>query len=52
MAVITSDENNHAWWKLGAVEDVITGRDGVVQGVKLRIPKSVMERLVQHVHPI
>lgn len=51
VVIITSDKKNHALWKMQAVEDVITGQDGGVQQVKLRTPKSVMERLVQHVHP-
>jgi len=28
------------------------GRDGVVRGAKLRTPKSVIERPVQHLYPL
>ena len=52
VVIIKSDEKNRAQWKLGVVEDLITGRDGVVRGAKLRTPKSVMERAVQHLYPL
>ena len=51
-AIIKSDEKNRAQWKLGVVEDLITGRDCVVQATKLRTPKSVMERSVQFLYPL
>ena len=47
-----SDEKNRAQWKLGLVIDLIIGRDGVVRGTKLRTPKSVIERPVQHLYPL
>ena len=52
MVIIKSDEKNRAQWKLGVVIDLITGRDGVVRGAKLRTPKSVIERPVQHLYPL
>ena len=52
VVIIKSDEKNRAQWKLGVVEDLITGRDGVVRGAKLRTPKSVMERPVQFLYPL
>ena len=39
---------SRAQWKLA----LITGRDGVVRGAKLRTPKSVMERPVQFLYPL
>ena len=52
VVIIKSDENNRAQWKLGVVEDLITGQDAVVRGAKLRTPKSVMERPVQFLYPL
>ena len=52
VVIIKSDEKNRARWKMGAVIDVITGQDGVVRGAKLRTPKSVIERPVQHLYPL
>ena len=52
LVIIKSDEKNRARWKMGVVIDVITGRDGVVRGAKLRTPKSVIERPVQHLYPL
>ena len=36
VVIIKSDDKNRAQWKLGVVIDLITGRDGVVRGAKLR----------------
>ena len=52
VVIIKSDEKNRAKWKLGVVEDLITGRDGVVRGAKLRTPKSVMECPVQFLYAL
>ncbi|XP_067022915.1 uncharacterized protein [Acropora muricata] len=52
VVIIKSDEKNRARWKMGVVIDMITGRDGVVRGAKLRTPKSVIERPVQHLYPL
>ena len=50
--IIKSEEKNRSQWKLGIVEDFITGQDGVVRGAKLRACKSHMERAVQHLYPL
>ena len=52
VVITKSDEKNRARWKMGVVIDVITGRDGVVRGAKLRTPKSVIEVPVQHLYPL
>ena len=52
MVIIKSDEKNRAQWKMGVVIEVITGRYGVVRGAKVRTPKSVIERPVQHLYPL
>ena len=40
VVIIRSDEKNRAQWNLGVFDDLITGRDGVVRGAKLRSSKS------------
>ena len=50
--IIRSDGKNLAQWKLGVVDDLTTGRDGVVRGAKLRSSKSGLERLLQHLYPL
>ena len=37
---------------MGIVEELITGRDGVVRGAKLRAGKSHLERAIQHLYPL
>ena len=36
MVIIKSEEKNRGQWKLGIIEELITGQDGVVRGDKLR----------------
>jgi hypothetical protein len=48
--IIKSDERNRNKWKLGIVEDLIAGRDGVVRLAKLRAGKSHLKRAVQHLY--
>ena len=50
--LIKEDERNRGKWKMGIVEELITGRDGVVRGAKLRAGKSHLERAIQHLYPL
>ena len=50
--LIKGDEKNRGIWKIGIVEQLIPGRDGVVRGVKLRAGKSFMERPIQFLYPL
>lgn len=52
VVIIKSDERDRNKWKLGIVEDLIKGRDGVVRVAKLRAGKSHLERAVQHLYPL
>ena len=52
MLIIRSDEKNRTQWKLGVVDDLITGCDSVVRGAKLRSSKSSLERPLQHLYPL
>jgi hypothetical protein len=49
--LIKGDEKNRRLWKIGIVEQLIPGRDGVVRGVRLRAGKSFMERPIQFLYP-
>lgn len=44
VVIIKSEEKNRAQWKLGVVEDLITARDGVIRGTKLKSGKVHLER--------
>ena len=39
-------------WTLGVVIDLITGKDGVIRGAKVRTGKSIMERPIQFFYPV
>ena len=50
--IIGSEEKNRNSWKIGIVEALICGRDGIVRGAKIRTPNGNLERAVQHLYPI
>ena len=52
VVIIESDERNRNKWKLGIVEQLIEGRDGVVGVAKLRAGKSYLECAIQHLYPL
>ena len=52
VVIIKSEEKNRGQWKLGIIEELITGQDGVVRGAKLRAGKSILERPVQLLYPL
>ena len=52
MLIIRSDEKNRTQWKLGVVDDLITGCDGVVRGAKLRSSNSSLERPLQYLYAL
>lgn len=45
VVIVKSEERNRGKWRLGVVEHLITGRDGVTRGAKLRTGKSVIQFL-------
>ena len=52
VCVIKDDNKDRNKWKLGIVEELIAGHDGVVRAVKLRADKSFLERAVQQLYPL
>ena len=45
-------EKNRSQWKLGIVDQLFPGRDGVVRSVRLRAGKSYLDRPVQKLYPL
>ena len=52
VVIIQSEQKNRGVWTLGVVVDLITGKDGVIRGAKVRTGKSIMERPVQFLYPV
>ena len=52
VVVIKDEERNRNKWKIGIVEDLISGHDGVVRAAKLRAGKGTLERGVKHLYPL
>ena len=52
VVLIKGEERNRGRWKIGIVDQLIKGRDGVVHGVRLRAGKSYLERPIQHLYPL
>lgn len=52
VVIIKSEEKNRGYWKLGIIEELLPGRDGVVRATRLRAGKSYMERPVQHLYSL
>ena len=50
VCIIKDESKNRNKWKLGVVEELITGRDGIVRAVKLRAGKNYLERAVQQLY--
>ena len=48
--LMKGDGKNRGLWKIGIVDKLIPGRDGVVRGVRLRVGKSFMERRIQFLY--
>ena len=52
MVIIKGDAKNRNQWKLGVVEDLIKGRDGITRGAKIKNSNGVLERPIQHICPL
>ena len=49
---IKGEERNRGKWKIGVVEHLIRGRDGVIRGAQLRTGKTHKERPLQLLYPL
>ncbi|XP_068697519.1 uncharacterized protein [Montipora foliosa] len=52
VVIIQDESRNRNTWKLGIVESLITGRDGIIRAARMRAGKGVLERAVQHLYPL
>ena len=52
VCIIKDENKDRNKWKLGIVEELITGCDGVVRAVKLRAGRNHLERAVQQLYPL
>ena len=52
VVLIKSEDRNRGKWKIGIVDELIRGRDGVTRGARLRAGKSYLERAIQHLYPL
>ncbi len=52
VVLIKGESKNRGKWKIGIVEEMVPGRDGVVRVVKLRAGQSHMERPIQFLYPM
>ena len=52
VVIIKGDEKDRNHWKLGIVQQLIAGKDGVVRAAKLRAGRGILERAVQYLYPL
>ena len=50
--LIKGDEKDRGIWKIGVVEKLVRGKDGIIRGVKLRTTTGTLERPLQLLHPM
>ena len=50
--LIKEEERNQGKWKMGKVDELITGRDGVEKSAKLQPGKSHLEWATEHLYPL
>ena len=52
VVIIQDESRDRNTWKLGIIEELIVGRDGIVRGAKLRAGRGILERAVQQLYPL
>ena len=52
VVILREDAKNRNCWKLGIVQHLIQGRDGITRGAKVKTSKWVLERVIQHLCPL
>ena len=52
VVMIHGEEKNRGVWKIGVVEQLIQGRDGIVRAARLRTGKNKIERALQMLYPL
>ena len=52
VVIIKDDDRNRNKWKLGIIEDLIAGRDGIVRVPRLQTGKATLGRAIQQLYPL
>ena len=52
VAIIKDEERNRNKWKMGIVEELISGQGGIIRAAKLLAGKGTLEQAVQHLYPL
>jgi hypothetical protein len=52
VVLIKNDSRNRGKWNIGIVTKLITGRDGVVRGARMRSRKTTIDRSIQDLYPL
>jgi hypothetical protein len=52
VVLIKNDSRNRGKWNIGIVTKLITGRDGVVRGARMRSRKTTIDRPIQDLYPL
>ena len=52
VVIVWDEDKNRNKWKLGIVNQLIEGRDGVIRGAQVRTSNGELERAVQHLYPL
>ena len=52
VVLIKGDDKNKGKWKLGRVDKMFPGRDGIIRAVRLRAGKSFLERPLERLYPL
>ena len=50
--LVKGEQRNRAKWRIGIVQKLIVGRDGVIRGAVLRSGRDKIERALQHLFPM
>ena len=50
--VMLQDQMPRSQWKMCRVEKLIPGKDGVVRAAKIKCKDSILQRSIQHLHPL
>ena len=52
VVIVRFEQKNRGAWMLGVLTELITGKDGVIRGTRVRTGKSTIERPVQFLYPM
>ena len=50
--LIKGDDKHRGHWKMGVVQKLVKGKDGIIRGVKLKTSTGILERPLQLLYPM